>query len=144
MFFTYILANRRNGTLYAGSTDSLINRVFEHKEYVRRGFTAKYGVTRLVWFETHPSREAAFRRERQIKEWRRVWKLQLIEAYNPTWRDLYDEVCGPSATEIGTAWLLTHQVPPNIPLIPTKVGTQMEILGVGSMSSELIQSAAAL
>jgi putative endonuclease len=105
MFFTYILASRRNGTLYTGSTDDLVNRVADHREGIRPGFTAKYRVTRLVWFETHLSRDAAFRRERQIKEWRRVWKLQLIEARNPTWRDLYDEVRGPSPEALGALWL---------------------------------------
>ena len=92
MFYTYIMASRRNGTLYPGSTDSLINRVSEHKEKVRPGFTARYGVHMLVWYEDHETREGAFRRERQIKEWQRRWKLRLIEDLNPTWRDLYEEL----------------------------------------------------
>jgi putative endonuclease len=83
------MASRRNGTLYVGHTDDLAKRVFEHREKVRKGFTAKYGVTQLVWFEYHEDRENAFRRERQIKEWQRAWKLRLIEAENPDWRDLY-------------------------------------------------------
>ena len=95
MFFTYILANQRNGAIYVGSTDALINRVVEHREKVRAGFTAKYGVSRLVWYELHETREAAFRRERRIKEWRRSWKIMLIEAKNPTWRDLFEDLNGP-------------------------------------------------
>ncbi len=89
-FFVYILASKRNGTLYTGSTDDIAKRVWEHKNKVIKGFTAKYGVHRLVWCETHETREAAFRRERQIKEWRRAWKLRLIEEMNPDWNDLYE------------------------------------------------------
>ena len=92
MFYTYIVASRRNGTLYTGSTDGIINRMIGHREKVRAGFTAKYGVATLVWCEPHDTREGAFRRERQIKEWRRVWKLRMIEENNPTWRDLYDDL----------------------------------------------------
>ncbi len=94
MFYTYILASRRNGTIYVGSTDGLVNRVVEHREKVRQGFTARYGVTRLVWYEPHESRETAFRRERRIKEWRRSWKIMLIEAANPTWTDRFDDLAG--------------------------------------------------
>lgn len=92
MFYTYIVASQRNGTIYTGSTDNLVKRMYEHRDKIRRGFTAKYGVSILVWFEQHESREAAFKRERQIKEWRRSWKLRLIEERNPTWRDLYPEI----------------------------------------------------
>lgn len=91
-FYTYILASGPQGTLYTGSTDDLARRVYEHRERVRRGFTAKYGVDRLVWFETHDTRDAAFRRERQIKEWRRAWKVRLIETENSHWRDLWDDL----------------------------------------------------
>ncbi len=87
-FYTYILASRRNGTLYTGSTDDLLKRVVEHQEKLRRGFTARHGVARLVWFELYGTRDEAFRRERQIKEWKRVWKLDLIERKNPGWDDL--------------------------------------------------------
>ena len=87
-FYTYILASRRNGTLYTGSTDDLLKRVVGHQEKLRRGFTARHGVARLVWFELHGTRDEAFRRERQIKEWKRVWKLDLIERKNPGWDDL--------------------------------------------------------
>ena len=92
MFYTYMLASRRKGTLYTGSTGDLAKRVFEHKEKAQPGFTSKYGVHMLVWFESYEARENAFRRERQIKEWRRSWKLRLIEESNPDWRDLYDEL----------------------------------------------------
>ncbi len=88
MFFVYIMASRRNGTLYIGSTDDLWRRAREHREGLIPGFTEKYGVKMLVWFEAHETREAAFRRERQMKEWRRAWKLHLIEDMNPGWRDL--------------------------------------------------------
>ena len=89
-FFTYIVASSRNGTLYTGSTDNLIKRVLEHREGRFDGFTSKYGVAVLVWFETHETRHAAFIRERQIKEWKWVWKLELIEKSNPGWVDLID------------------------------------------------------
>jgi putative endonuclease len=88
-FYVYILASRRNGTLYIGSTDSLRRRVWEHREGLRPGFTAKYGVKMLVWYRVFDTRDEAFHRERQMKRWRREWKLALIEGSNPTWRDLY-------------------------------------------------------
>ena len=88
-FYTYILASRRNGTLYTGSTDDLARRVWEHKEKIRPGFTSKYGVTLLVWYEAIETREGAVLRERQIKKWERAWKLRLIEDMNPDWNDLY-------------------------------------------------------
>ena len=93
-FFTYIVASRWNGTLYTGSTDNLAQRVSEHQEKQRRSFTARYEVAMLVWYETHETRHGAFRRERQIKEWRRVWKLELIEKHNPAWNDLFDTLTG--------------------------------------------------
>ena len=93
-FFTYILASRRNGTLYTGSTDDLIKRVAEHREKLRPGFTSRYGVALLVWYEIHETRNAAFVRERQIKEWKRVWKLELIERKNLAWADLFPTLLG--------------------------------------------------
>jgi len=90
-FFTYILASKRNGTLYTGHTDDLGRRVGDHKNREIKGFTAKYGVNRLVWFEEHGSRDEAFRRERQIKEWNRSWKIELIERLNRGWLDLLEE-----------------------------------------------------
>jgi len=85
----YLLASRRNGTLYCGSTGRLQRRIWEHREGVGARFTAKYGVTRLVWFEAHPVMASAVQREHRIKRWRRAWKIALIEADNPDWADLY-------------------------------------------------------
>ena len=93
-FYAYLLASRPYGTLYCGMTDDLARRVWEHREHVRRGFTAKYDVVRLVWYELHDTREAAFQRERRIKDWRRAWKIELIEAMNPGWDDLYEVLNG--------------------------------------------------
>jgi putative endonuclease len=89
MFFVYLLASRPFGTLYVGMTDDLLRRVWQHKTKVVPGFTARYGVDRLVWFEPHETLEAAFVREKRIKEWKRAWKIQLIERNNPYWLDLY-------------------------------------------------------
>ncbi len=91
-FFVYILASRRNGTLYTGMTDDLIRRAWEHRTGVVPGFTKKYGVKLLIWYEVHESRETAFQRERQIKKWNRTWKLEMIERSNPSWRDLGNEL----------------------------------------------------
>ncbi len=78
-----------------GSTDSIIVRTSQHKQKLIKGFTAQYGVDRLVWFEFHETRDAAFKRERQIKKWNRAWKLELIEKNNPEWRDLFDDLFAP-------------------------------------------------
>lgn len=91
-FYVYLLASRRNGTLYAGMTDDWVRRIWQHRTGAISGFTSRYGVTMLVWYEAHPSRESAFTRERQIKKWNRAWKLALIERTNPQWRDLWDEI----------------------------------------------------
>jgi putative endonuclease len=88
MFYTDILAGRGDGTLYTGITDDLVRRMEEHRGKTLSGFTARYAVVQLVWFEGHPDRQLAFRRERQIKEWQRLWKIGLIERVNPNWRDL--------------------------------------------------------
>ena len=93
-FYVYIVASRRNGTIYTGMTDDLGKRIWEHKSKAIPGFTAKYGCDQLVWYEVHETRESAFMRERRIKEWRRSWKLELIEAANPTWTDLYETLNG--------------------------------------------------
>jgi len=92
MFYVYMLASQRNGTLYIGSTDDLPKRVSEHKQELILGFTSKYHVHHLVWHEAHDSREGAFRRERTMKRWRRLWKIELIERFNPGWRDLFEEI----------------------------------------------------
>jgi putative endonuclease len=91
-FFVYILASKRNGTLYIGMTDDLVKRVWQHRNDVIPGFTQRYGAKTLVWYELHDSRESAFTRERQMKKWNRNWKLELIEQANPSWRDLWDEI----------------------------------------------------
>ena len=88
----YILASARNGTLYAGVTSDLVKRVWEHKNDTVEGFAQKYGVHTLVWFEMHETMESAISREKAIKEWKRAWKLRLIEESNPEWRDLYPEI----------------------------------------------------
>ncbi len=88
----YIMASGRNGTLYTGVTNDLARRVSEHKQDLTPGFTTKYGVKTLVWYEPHDSIEFAITREKRIKRWRRAWKLQLIEATNPEWRDLYHDL----------------------------------------------------
>jgi putative endonuclease len=87
-FYVYILTSRRNGTLYIGYTDDLSRRMIEHKSGTFHGFAWEYGVDRLVWYETHETRDAAWLRERQMKKWRRAWKLELIERFNPHWDDL--------------------------------------------------------
>ncbi len=86
----YILANKRNGTLYVGVTSNILKRIWEHKNNVVEGFTNRYGIHMLVWFEPHESMETAISREKIIKEWKRKWKLELIERSNPQWQDLYD------------------------------------------------------
>jgi putative endonuclease len=94
MFFVYLLASRPQGTLYVGVTTDLVQRVWQHKNKAIPGFTTKYGVDRLVWFEAHELWEFAIRREKRIKEWRRAWKIQLIEADNPRWADLFYSLQG--------------------------------------------------
>jgi putative endonuclease len=89
MFCVYLLASKPYGTLYVGVASELARRVWEHKTKAVDGFTARYGVVRLVWFETDASVEALIRREKQIKEWRHDWKINLIERDNPQWIDLY-------------------------------------------------------
>ncbi len=88
----YILASKRHGTLYVGVTSNLKNRVDDHKNKRHSGFTAKYGVAMLVYYETHPTIQSAIRREKQIKAWHRQWKINLIEQRNPQWRDLFGEL----------------------------------------------------
>ena len=89
----YILASQRNGTLYIGVTSNLCNRVAEHRHGMIPGFTRKYDVKTLVWFQYFDSMELAIAEEKRLKEWRRVWKLELIEKSNPEWRDLFAETC---------------------------------------------------
>jgi putative endonuclease len=91
-FFVYVLTYRPKGVLYVGVTNDLSRRIWEHKTKAAPGFTSKYGVTELVYYEEFGSILEARDRERASKHWRRAWKFQLIEAANPTWRDLYDEL----------------------------------------------------
>ena len=91
-YYVYLLASRKHGTLYLGVTNDLIRRVYQHKSKASAGFTAKYGISRLVWFETHDDVIAAISREKEIKKWRRNWKITLIETCNPDWRDLWESI----------------------------------------------------
>ena len=88
----YILANERNGTLYVGVTSDLVKRIWEHKNDLIEGFTKRYKVHNLVWYEMHDNMDAAIEREKNMKEWKRDWKIKLIEKDNPHWNDLYDSI----------------------------------------------------
>ena len=90
----YILASSMRGTLYVGVTSDLIKRVWQHRNNVVPGFTKRYQVHGLVWFEQHPTMESAIRREKALKEWRRLWKIFLVEESNPTWSDRFGEIMG--------------------------------------------------
>ena len=87
-----VKSNKRNGTLYLGVTSDSVKRVWQHKKGLVEGFTKKYGLKMLVYYEFHESAENAIQREKQIKKWRRAWKLELIEKENPEWRDLYEDL----------------------------------------------------
>ena len=87
-----LLANKRNGTLYVGVSNDLVRRVYEHREGQSDGFTKKYGIKILVYFEQHEDIAQAIQREKNLKRWRRAWKIDLVEKENPTWRDLYETI----------------------------------------------------
>jgi len=89
-YWVYVMASQKNGTLYVGVTNNLVRRAYEHRNSRVEGFTKRYGVHRLVWFKSTPSVEEAIRREKQLKNWKREWKVALIEAGNPAWADLYE------------------------------------------------------
>ena len=89
----YILANKPHGTLYIGVTSNLVQRVWQHKNDLVEGFTKRYRVHRLVWHEVHESMDSAISREKKLKKWNRAWKIESIETSNPTWVDLYDQIC---------------------------------------------------
>jgi putative endonuclease len=91
-YFVYLLASKRNGTLYLGVTHDLVARTWMHREHVVEGFTSRYDVTKLMWFEAHNSIEAAITREKQIKRWKRDWKIDLFRESNPNWDDLYPSI----------------------------------------------------
>jgi len=88
----YMLANKKNGTLYIGVTSNLVKRVWEHKKNLVDGFTKRYNVHQLVWYEVHESMNSAIQREKRLKGWKRSWKIKLIEKSNPDWQDLYCEI----------------------------------------------------
>jgi putative endonuclease len=88
----YMMASQRNGTLYIGMTSNLVKRIWEHKTNVVEGFTKKYGVHTLVWYEIHETMDSAIYKEKALKKWRRKWKTDLIESFNPDWHDLYETI----------------------------------------------------
>jgi putative endonuclease len=92
MFYVYLLASRKQGTLYLGVTKDLVRRTYQHKEKVLPGFTSRYDIRRLVWFEVYDDSTNTIEREKEIKKWRRARKLDLIEKDNPEWKDLYPEI----------------------------------------------------
>ncbi len=88
----YILASRKDGTLYTGVTSDLVKRIWEHKNDLAHGFTKRYKVHNLVWYELHGNMDTAIEREKNIKEWKRAWKVKLIKKENPNWNDLYNSI----------------------------------------------------
>ena len=90
----YILATGKRGTLYIGVTSNLVARTWQHREHLVDGFTKRYDVTRLVWYELHGTMDTAILREKQLKKWNREWKLRLVQEFNPEWRDLWDDIVG--------------------------------------------------
>ncbi len=92
MYYVYLFASRKQGTLYLGVTRDLVRRVYEHRQKASPGFTNRYDVRRLVWFEAYDDPTNAIAREKDVKKWRRAWKIRLIEEGNPDWKDLYPEI----------------------------------------------------
>ena len=92
MYYVYLMANRKHGTLYVGVTNNLVRRIYEHKTNAVPGFTSQYEVHSLVWFETYDDPSNAIAREKEIKKWRREWKISAIERNNPEWVDLYEGI----------------------------------------------------
>jgi putative endonuclease len=95
VYYVYILASRIGGTLYVGVTSDLVRRVYEHREKLRKGFTERYGVARLVYFERFGDIGDAIHREKRLKKWNRAWKVRLVEDTNPNWDDLYPSIAAP-------------------------------------------------
>ncbi|WP_334179366.1 GIY-YIG nuclease family protein [Pseudoxanthomonas sp.] len=93
---TYILASRRNGTLYIGVTSDLVGRIWQHRNHVASDFTCRHSITLLVWYELHETMGAAITREKRLKKWERTWKIRLIETSNPYWNDLWTDITGQS------------------------------------------------
>ncbi|MBA2399142.1 MAG: GIY-YIG nuclease family protein [Bradyrhizobium sp.] len=92
-YYVYILASRKDGAIYVGVTNDIVRRVYEHRIKAVPGFTSKYNITQLVWFEIYDDPTSAISREKELKKWKRSWKTQLIEAQNPRWEDLYESIC---------------------------------------------------
>jgi putative endonuclease len=92
LFCVYMMASGRRGTLYVGVTADLVGRAYMHRNHVLPGFTERYEITQLVWYEVHGTAESAIIREKRLKKWRRAWKVELIEATNPRWDDLWDRI----------------------------------------------------
>ena len=92
-YYVHLLASRKDGAIYIGVTNDLVRRVYEHRIKAVSGFTSKYNITQLVWFEIYDDPISAITREKELKKWKRGWKVQLIEAQNPQWLDLYESIC---------------------------------------------------
>jgi putative endonuclease len=92
-YYVYILASRRDGATYVGMTNDLVRRVFEHRQKAVPSFASKYNIAQLVWFEIYEDPISAISREKELKKWKRSWKVRLIEAENPQWLDLYESIC---------------------------------------------------
>jgi putative endonuclease len=105
----YIVSNRKHGLPYIGVTSALWNRIHDHKNGTFEGFTSKYKLSNLVWYEHHHSMEDAIRREKQLKKWKRRWKLELIDTFNPSWRDLHNEI------DVIATLVKTHAVQGKLP-----------------------------
>ena len=93
-YYVYVLANKPRGTTYVGVTSNLVQRVWQHKQEQADGFTKRYGLKSLVWYEQHEDVKQAILREKQIKNWNRTWKIELVESFNPQWHDLYETIIG--------------------------------------------------
>ena len=91
--YVYILASRKDGAIYVGVTNDIVRRIYEHRTKAIKGFTSKYNITRLVWFDIYDDPISAISREKELKKWKRSWKVQLIETQNPQWDDLYESIC---------------------------------------------------
>jgi putative endonuclease len=92
-YYVYILASRKDGATYIGVTNDIVRRIYEHRIKAVPSYTSRYNITRLVWFEIYDDPVSAISREKEIKKWKRAWKVQLIEAQNPLWNDLYESIC---------------------------------------------------
>ena len=92
-YYVYLLASRKDGSIYLGVTNDIVRRIYEHRTKAVRSFASKYNITRLVWFEIYDDPISAISREKELKKWKRTWKVELIEAENPQWNDLYESIC---------------------------------------------------